>query len=505
MTWFNDSINPIVIKELRQAVRSKFVIAMLMLLLGVQLFVIGAFLVTSGNISLRFDAGRQVFMILLTMMLGTCLLFVPIYTAIRLALERSDTHVDLLFITTIQPRAIIGGKFLAAIILTVLIFSACMPFMTFTYFLRGIDLPSIFVLLVFGFFVVAVSIQLAIFIACIPASRVFKVLLGLGGLNMLSYIVIMTLGGFYGLLGFGVGSLLGTWEFWGYASLIGIFGLTVFGLFFVLSVALITPPSANRALPVRIFLTTAWLITGISSAVWGLVTKQNEPVIGWGFLSVGVFCIAFFMAVSEREHLSRRVIRTIPYNRWVRLITFPFYSGAASGITWSWIMISFTLGVILAWEKLIVFHPYRNFSEGIEWMAGVSLYAFCYSMSASLLRRRFLADKIRPGYTWIIALILLMIGSLTPFLIIFFFSKWDTWWRLNELGVWLMSNPFALGIDAHRPFYLTFVSGWAFLVVMLSLPWFMKQVRSFKPIEINPGFGTFDPKSNSLETQNLEL
>ena len=44
--------------------------------------------------------------------------------------------------------------------ITVLIFSACMPFMVFTYWLRGIDLPSIFVLLVFCFLVVAATVQL---------------------------------------------------------------------------------------------------------------------------------------------------------------------------------------------------------------------------------------------------------------------------------------------------------------------------------------------------------
>ncbi|MCI0564503.1 MAG: hypothetical protein MN733_39035, partial [Nitrososphaera sp.] len=334
----DDALNPVVVKELRQAVRSKFVVAMLMLLLGVQLFVIGAFLITYNNLSTRFDAGQQIFAILLGIMLGTCLLFVPLYTAIRLALERSDTNVDLLFITTIRPQAIIGGKFLAAMILTVLIFSTCMPFMTFTYLLRGIDLPSIFALLAFGFFVVAASIQFAIFIACIPASRVFKVLLGLGGLNILSYLVIMTMAGSYGLLSLGIGSLLGTWEFWGYACLAGIFGLTITGLLFMISVALITPLSANRALLVRIFTTIGWLVTGMASIIWSWIEKRNEPFIVWSFLSVGIFCLAFFVAVSERESLGRRVIRTIPHRGWIRLLVFPFYSGAASGITWSCLM-----------------------------------------------------------------------------------------------------------------------------------------------------------------------
>jgi hypothetical protein len=51
------------------------------------------------------------------------------------------------FITTIRGRAVIRGKMLAAAIVTLLIYSACMPFMTFTYLLRGVDLPTTFFLL----------------------------------------------------------------------------------------------------------------------------------------------------------------------------------------------------------------------------------------------------------------------------------------------------------------------------------------------------------------------
>lgn len=134
----NDRINPIVVKELRQAVQSRFVIAALMTLLSIQIIAIGIYLLTSGSSLFSFDAGRDVFLILFAILQGIGMLFVPLYTAVRLAAERSDTNVDLLFITTIKPRSVIAGKMFAAITLTVLIYSACMPFMAFTYFLRGL-------------------------------------------------------------------------------------------------------------------------------------------------------------------------------------------------------------------------------------------------------------------------------------------------------------------------------------------------------------------------------
>ena len=91
----------------------------------------------------------------------TCLGFVPLYAGVRLSLERNDANIDLLFVTTITPGAIIRGKYLTAMALTLLIFSACMPFITFTYLLRGIDLPTIFYCLAVGFLVCAAPMRWA--------------------------------------------------------------------------------------------------------------------------------------------------------------------------------------------------------------------------------------------------------------------------------------------------------------------------------------------------------
>ena len=44
----DDAINPIVVKELRQAVQSKFVVAVLLLFLLIQLVFIGIYLVATG-------------------------------------------------------------------------------------------------------------------------------------------------------------------------------------------------------------------------------------------------------------------------------------------------------------------------------------------------------------------------------------------------------------------------------------------------------------------------
>ena len=164
----SNTLNPIVIKELRQAVQGRFLAAVLLLFLGIQLLTIGLFL-TDDSVSWSFNAGRNIFKTLASMLLGTCLILVPAYTGLRLAMERADANVDLLFITTLRPRSIIWGKFFAALVFSALLYSVCMPFITLTYLLRGIDLPSIFVLLALNFLIIAVAIQCTILLGCLPA------------------------------------------------------------------------------------------------------------------------------------------------------------------------------------------------------------------------------------------------------------------------------------------------------------------------------------------------
>jgi hypothetical protein len=130
----------------------------------------------------------------------------------------------------------------------------------------------------------------------------------------------------------------------------------------------------------------------------------------WAFVHTLLYCIALFIAVSERAHWGQRIRQSIPRQWMHRLLVFPFYSGAANGVVWSSLMIILTLLAVVAW--LIVF-PYMrtgNDIENIAPLAGLGMYAFSYALGASLIRRSFLANRVPGGYTWVIALVLLVIA-----------------------------------------------------------------------------------------------
>ena len=476
----NDRLNPIVVKELRQAVQGKFLIVVLICFLCLQLLTMGLFL-TDEAVTESFNAGLNIFRVLLGILFGTCLLFVPAYTGIRLASERADANVDLLFITTLQPRSIIWGKFFAGIVLTVLLYSACMPFMTFTYLLRGVDLPSVFILLALDFIVVAMSIQCGILIGCLPANRVFKVILGVGwfvAMNIVftTLMVVMFVPG--GLLDSGIGSQLDSWEFWRGALGVLIGGSSLIGLLALLSIALISPLSTNRALPVRVFATSVWLLTGIGAAIWSIGVNDFIPIMVWATSHIFLYSIGLFVAVSERERLGSRVRRTIPRRQFLRPLAFLFYSGAAGGVAWSSLTIALTLLSMVGWLIAFPHMETGNETELIGPPAVLGLYTFSYVLAASLIRRNFLSDRVTGAYTWVIALVLLGITTtIIPLVLFFLYGKWEE--------SWLVASPFG-------PFLFADVSGFvsksiaiasvcAIFVGVLSLPWFVRQFDDFRP------------------------
>ena len=246
----DDLLNPIVVKELRQAVQGRFVVGVLILFLTISVATMWMKIMSVDPEAIDADTGRSAFFILWGLLMFTGLVFIPGYTGFRFMNECTEENADLMFITTLKPGAIIRGKFVSAVVLAILIYSACMPFITLTYLLRGIDLLSIFLLLGFSLFMVLCGIQSLIFMACLPISRNLKTLLLAGSLFGMMIFTGTAIGGMRFNLVCGFGGRMTSWNFWApvLSVLAGI--IMGMGLLYVLSVALIKSPSANPALPI---------------------------------------------------------------------------------------------------------------------------------------------------------------------------------------------------------------------------------------------------------------
>jgi len=487
-----ERVNPVVVKEFRQAVRSRLVIAVLLLFLLINLAVLGGYLALSPQAATSADGGRNVFAFLVSVLFITCLGFVPLYTGARLSLERNDVNSDLLFITTITPGAMIRGKYLTAMALTLLIFSACMPFLVFTYLLRGIDLPTIFYVLAIGFLSCSAANAVGVLAGSVPGSWFGRFLLAVGLLIVLLYSIVLILSWIsFSMMFGGFGPMVGP-QFW---ATFGTWVLMIamgIGLFHVFSVALISPKAANRMLVPRLYVTVCWAVTGIVTGLWCWYQGSSNDLEPWTLTCSTVFAGLAVLALGERDTWSRRVQRTIPENRLLRLGAFLFYTGSAGGILWCTLLFGATLVVGLGLSEMNSSWRAgsgRDLYECCTYAALFYGYVLCYCLTAAFLRLVVL-KKAPTIYLPLTAILLGIALCLGPYLVGFFAANLE-YWRYDSTS-YLMASPVILSTLHEHPETVVgpFLCGWIALCLVASARWFIGQWRRFVPVRAQgSGFG----------------
>lgn len=473
----DDRLNPIVVKELRQSVRAWVITALVMLFLLVQLFVVAGCLIQEQNryrYQESFYMGREIFELLMGVLTFTGIIGLPIYAGVRLATERSGNHVDLLFISTLSPFRVVSGKFFATLMLAFLIYAACMPFLCFTYLLRGIDLPSICLSMLLGFAMIALAIQASIFVSSLPGSRITIVLMGLATLGGLVMLWVGTIAMNEELIRRGIRGR----HFWLAFSTAAFFILAALGLLFFGSVALVTSPSANRSLPVRVYLSLVWIVSAALVFYFLSVFPGDDPLEMWCILAPMTCGVGMLMAISERDKLGMRMLNQVPRNFLARRLAFFFYSGAAGGMTFFAGLGLLSLLVSLwAGELFPRYHYERELMAGLGFM----LSTFAYALIALWIRRIFLARKIPSHHSWAFALLLIALGSVLPLVLLGMMLGLST----NSIVLWL-GFPFA-GFD-YRPndamlLFLFWWSAWLLVAALLNARWYLRQWREFRAPE----------------------
>ncbi len=480
----SDWVNPVAVKEFRQAVQSRWVVAVLMLFLLLNLAIIGGHLLLSPDVHTDVEGGQDVFMYLLSILLFTCLAFVPAYTGIRLTLERHSTDIDLLFVTAITPGAIVRGKYLAAMALTLLMFSACMPFMVLTYLLRGIDLPTIFLILAACFAVCAAANALGLFAGAVTGGWLIRGLVAIG-------MVVLLVPTFFALLetihdemhyGSVVRSVLDDWDAVGTFLLVEALAI---GLLYVFAVALLSARASNRMMVPRVYLTGCWAVTGGVALVWSHVYMDMEPVIGWAIYSVVTLCFLVVAAVGERDAWSVRVRRKIPRNRLLRLGAFLAYTGSAGGVLWYTLLFAATLLVVHTWRDIM-----GGFGSTDYWpeLFINSLLGFGYILGYCLTiaaLRPVLFRRVPTPHLSVFAMFFGVAVCLIPYLVAFFIER--NWWMADPW--YMLSSPLVLTTSSTtiRRLAEKIVLGWLIVCALAVVPWVIGQWRRFTPHEGSGG------------------
>lgn len=169
-----DRINPIVVKELRQHLRTRtfwvFFSLMLLACLGISLV---AFVTAEESEKV----GLVTFFAFYVALSGVQHFVIP-YTAYRsMAREQEDETWVLLSLTGLGPRRILAGKLSSFVLQGLLYASAAAPFLLFSYYLNGIDLPTIAIAITLGGAFQIFLVSVAVSIATLAESRLVRSLL----------------------------------------------------------------------------------------------------------------------------------------------------------------------------------------------------------------------------------------------------------------------------------------------------------------------------------------
>lgn len=193
-----DGLNPLVVKEVRQGVRTRvFWVCFGLMLLACLLLSLLAYADTRDG---GFQPRGKTYFFTYFVCLGVVHFFVIPYSAYRsLAREREDETWVLLALTGLGPRRILRGKVTSFLIQAALYASAVGPFLLFSYYLNGIELPTILVVLGLGGAWLVFLTVLAVCAATLADGRLGRAFVHFLVLGMLASGVAQGLGGAFAL------------------------------------------------------------------------------------------------------------------------------------------------------------------------------------------------------------------------------------------------------------------------------------------------------------------
>ena len=388
---WGDWCNPILVKETRQALKSRqFVITFSLLLVAALSWTI------IGTVSLMpaiYDTPSAPRMLLgyYFVLALPMLLVVPLAAYRSLEGEIDDGTLELLSITALSPKQIVLGKLASAMLQMLLYFVVLFPCVSYAYTLRGVDFPTTVVLL--GMLVIAGIMMtiVALFFAPLSRSRTGRVTMLL--------VVIMLLVGAEWLLGLAAFELIfgdGDWQRdMGFSQISVLLGgvllvvPAVAHLFLTLAAAQLTPMIENRSTKIRVALlvvnatVAAWIALGFEDS-FAFVQQMFLGGVGLMFLWV----LASSMFVSESAVLTPRVQRTLPQSFLGRATLTWLAPGPATGLVFSVLNILLLLGMLVGAFVSLLINGFVLSSNGgvllgevqtlLQFSCAVAAYMTCF-------------------------------------------------------------------------------------------------------------------------------
>lgn len=489
LEWLGERFNPILVKESRQALKSRqfvFTFGLLLIAAWGWSFIGLVIMEVAGSYG---ESGPEMFMGYYCILAVAIGLFVPFGAFRSLASEQEDQTYELLSITGLNPRQIVSGKLGSAVMQIVIYTSAIAPCLAFTYMLRGISMPMIL-------FAVAYTVLgslglsiLGLLVGTLTNEKHWQILLSVvllaGLLISFSLAVAWT-----GQMVFEGDYLFNDIEFWQACLAILTAFVTYAALAFYAAVAQITFVSDNRATRLRVIML---IQHGCLVAWFGwlfLMVAEREIAVLYIFLCLAGFhwVIMGSMMTGEWPELSMRVRRRLPQSFLGRSFLTWFNPGPGTGymfaccgiIAASVTALMLMVASMLAGARGVV--GVGSFENLCGMCVLVPSYVIAYlGLGLLLVRflRRFTAATLFVSV--LIQILLVSVGTAAPFILESILDS-HTFVQYSLLQI---TNPFwtvvhmtdRSSFPIEGPVILVLVPFAAFVVFLLNLPGVLHEVR----------------------------
>ncbi|MBI1311322.1 ABC transporter permease subunit [bacterium] len=429
-----DRLNPILVKEMRQALKSRQFVVTFMLLLMVGWLVSAGTAIFASHAMEFGSAGHGLFLTYFAILAFAVFVIVPFGAHRSMLAERDQNTYELLSISTLTPRQIVNGKLLSAMVQSFVYYSAVTPFIAFASLLQGFDLPlSLFLLVVAFLWSICVS-MFTLMLSTLAQKKQVQAANSLGMFFLLMFQLYLTAGLL--IQSSMTGVPFDDPEFWWSV------GITIAGagsytlLAQQIAVSRLTFESGNRSSGIRLICAAQfWLYCGALLAYWlwsGRAGISSDDIRTSAWIAAVHWGICGLFASTETDWLSRRLRRKLPRNGLLRLIVAPWLPGGARGLLWMLLHVAvvLTLALLVDWDD--------------QWVAPYLLGLFSYAiiwvgLGAAMTRwLRAIVPTFRPAHGRVLT-VLLGLGFLVAPLIARAFSDHAATSRFQWLD---LMNPF---------------------------------------------------------------
>lgn len=439
----SDYLNAILVKETRQALKSKqFVITFMLLLLASWLISVSGVAMMGESINYG-SSGQTLFSLYFFVLMVAITVIVPFGAYRSMLGEKEQNTFDALRITSLTPWQIVWGKLLSALLQVFIFYSAIAPFIAFTSLLEGFELPAVVFVLICG---MLISLSLSIFSLMISTfanqrhwQGMLSILLLVGLLIMLSitYSALSDM--------FMWGTPFDTAEFWWGTGIVLIYCLSYCWLFLQITSAQLTFESGNRTTGIRLTSTIQLVLIwgAIGASIWLSPLGFDDFLFSMiSALTLVHFMILGLVAATEEDYLSRRIRKSMSPRPLYRFLIAPFMPGGSRGMVYVLINLA-VLTLLFSWCLVgmsIKTSSTRDLEELLYPVLGTVFYMLIFMGFGCWIGR--LASSasadIRPNHIRVLTLILFAIGCILP-LIASAAELID--WRTYSL--YYLTNPFS--------------------------------------------------------------